>query len=1584
MNDEYYYENDDGTTHDISNDNNENELREIEGIESDDEYAITDEITFETETAEQDSEFCTTPDSPMYDPKTGERIPKGITLKEWRRRKRAKVRNQTKNGTWTEQDNKVYEYEQEYQKLSDREATHGKWLGRNASKVESEIESIIVGDGRANIISEKRVRNNSVSDERSVVSTEGIFSASEGKVSANTLDNDTRGHYGNKNAMAEMLDKQCAINEALRLLINKIQEHDEPVHKEFVSSVHGRIQPEQKDSVATITKTSVISKERIRSDKAIDKTGAQPSNTANNEETVLGFKGYDLTESVPLTYGSVKLGGPDIISADKNEPCSKGKDYKTPEEKRVSGSQYKSKELYHDDSEYYANANAYLKTKSYDGNVQKSLINYVIEHMPDESQEPQSNEIFHMLDEENTNHIHTDSVYANGSNGSTDTKDEAFFRNPKIIREGFEALGSAAIYSIRAADDSEENDVKRGINLTKSRLADIRMILGISGMIAASSLDTAIGARQSDLMAKLQTKNVDINQIVEFIHRYEGTNGAKSKSIQTRTRANLYRKGRAELEKSLQEQGLKKYEARDILRRRIDGKSIAHDLAIAMAAKEELLDAVQKHKKLFTEKEKEFLESKDFFNTAKYSRKISALTGKYFKKSENEYLKSLNPGASYLSALKERESIKKLGPNVIGRQGFASKLDAVLNMQSYNLNINLTKEAFHNKNSIKLERQIKKKPDFFTRGEKAVVEFQKITEKHSAYVERRKVFNRTKYSIKNLSKVVALFFTKLDADTTNGLDQVLSVKHGVEAAYSLSKLGVQSVWTAAAPVRFIARKTGVTGKVTGAIENAKGNAAAIVKAKKIKVSRRAKESAPGRNITKAGNTLKTAKPVVGVRNRIQSAKTIKQDKKRKIALKKEHVYSKVMNNPVGRILAAPFKGISTVAHGLNKFRDFFTGVGHWILLAIGVTIVVWLTLLFVTGFLMSLGKSIDISGRYVIMAEQDSIEEWVRKYLVLDDDKYEEAISHADSEPVDPHAWGGEKLYHYGVYEPVTTPFFNRSKTNCYYHEKGKQPKADALKGFHVFYIDKDGNTIGNNTTNIKDVISVTTAMIGNDWYSYEAETAEFMDQIYDVLNPATTYVESEIYACTNGCDTYPRKHIDGDPDNGDNWYDSAYKAYECSDEDIYTKYEQLVLDGVRFFPDDTYTYSQKEHYEQLVPQTEKGCNKTASFSFSSEKVSDGYYEEYITTDMGITYPDPSSWVAPEYECQLDDTTYDTECGGYTNAFKADEEGSYYRNTNTTPYTYAFMSYSDNEHVNLVQNAGFYGLYARDYLSTIPHTAIKCCYGHKDLNIYITVLTKEDLIEANGGEIEYRVPVHFSHETGEITEWETKKTESIVTYSRMNSNLHLLTKAFYDKGGFKNSDNQMTIDQICGEDWYELYGINVYSGAAIPDTLSRQANIDRLNYTKLADVSELRKALVQTAYSQVGKIPYYWGGKASSKNIYSNDFGAKTKPDYRRRDKKGLDCSGFVQLMFCIASGAELNEIGGNTKSLVPSLGLERISYSELQPGDLGMENLPGADSNHIGIYAGDGMWIHCAGAPANTVVYNNSNCFRFYYSLGR
>jgi cell wall-associated NlpC family hydrolase len=71
----------------------------------------------------------------------------------------------------------------------------------------------------------------------------------------------------------------------------------------------------------------------------------------------------------------------------------------------------------------------------------------------------------------------------------------------------------------------------------------------------------------------------------------------------------------------------------------------------------------------------------------------------------------------------------------------------------------------------------------------------------------------------------------------------------------------------------------------------------------------------------------------------------------------------------------------------------------------------------------------------------------------------------------------------------------------------------------------------------------------------------------------------------------------------------------------------------------------------------------------------------------------------------------------------------------------------------------------------------------------------------------------------------------------------------------------------------------------------------------------------------------------------------------------GLDCSGLVQTVFRNALGLDLPR----TAREMASLG-NRVTRSELQPGDLVFFNTMRRNFSHVGIYLGDGRFVH---APA-------------------
>ncbi len=142
------------------------------------------------------------------------------------------------------------------------------------------------------------------------------------------------------------------------------------------------------------------------------------------------------------------------------------------------------------------------------------------------------------------------------------------------------------------------------------------------------------------------------------------------------------------------------------------------------------------------------------------------------------------------------------------------------------------------------------------------------------------------------------------------------------------------------------------------------------------------------------------------------------------------------------------------------------------------------------------------------------------------------------------------------------------------------------------------------------------------------------------------------------------------------------------------------------------------------------------------------------------------------------------------------------------------------------------------------------------------------------------------------------------------------------------------------------------------------------------DLNEARKALIQTAAQLVGKVPYEWGGKAQKAGYDTawwslNGIGMQ----------KGLDCSGFVQWCFITAGFDD-----GICKMLISTEEILKntspLSENELQPGDIGLIN-HGDALNHVGIYLGEGYWIHCS-SKAETVILEKTEMFRVFREMPR
>lgn len=174
-----------------------------------------------------------------------------------------------------------------------------------------------------------------------------------------------------------------------------------------------------------------------------------------------------------------------------------------------------------------------------------------------------------------------------------------------------------------------------------------------------------------------------------------------------------------------------------------------------------------------------------------------------------------------------------------------------------------------------------------------------------------------------------------------------------------------------------------------------------------------------------------------------------------------------------------------------------------------------------------------------------------------------------------------------------------------------------------------------------------------------------------------------------------------------------------------------------------------------------------------------------------------------------------------------------------------------------------------------------------------------------------------------------------------------------------------------------LYG-TLGSGQMVPLT-----DAELIAFVNRQECSPMRKHILTTALSLVGKVPYFWGGKSGPG--WNDEWntpklvtaaGSSSTGTIR---PYGLDCSGFSTWVFTTAVGVN---IGAGCNGQYPNT--YAVSASDLLPGDLGF--LADDDGwGHVLIFAGYGengerMWVHSSsgsGVILNTPSYEGSLSYR-------
>ncbi|SFG08451.1 C40 family peptidase [Oribacterium sp. WCC10] len=184
------------------------------------------------------------------------------------------------------------------------------------------------------------------------------------------------------------------------------------------------------------------------------------------------------------------------------------------------------------------------------------------------------------------------------------------------------------------------------------------------------------------------------------------------------------------------------------------------------------------------------------------------------------------------------------------------------------------------------------------------------------------------------------------------------------------------------------------------------------------------------------------------------------------------------------------------------------------------------------------------------------------------------------------------------------------------------------------------------------------------------------------------------------------------------------------------------------------------------------------------------------------------------------------------------------------------------------------------------------------------------------------------------------------------------------------------VERLVSRDWFKTYGFSI--STIDPKNPLTEEEISRYLDGLPDDISGDRKKVIKFALESVGKVPYYWGGKAAGKNYEKNNFGSVVQSDYRGRVLRGLDCSGWVQWVYWSAINNNLN--GSCSSGSLVGEG-ESIRRADLEPGDIVIR--VGADS-HVVMFLGWGangkMIVIHENSSANNVSVNEVTASYPYY----
>ena len=225
----------------------------------------------------------------------------------------------------------------------------------------------------------------------------------------------------------------------------------------------------------------------------------------------------------------------------------------------------------------------------------------------------------------------------------------------------------------------------------------------------------------------------------------------------------------------------------------------------------------------------------------------------------------------------------------------------------------------------------------------------------------------------------------------------------------------------------------------------------------------------------------------------------------------------------------------------------------------------------------------------------------------------------------------------------------------------------------------------------------------------------------------------------------------------------------------------------------------------------------------------------------------------------------------------------------------------------------------------------------------------------------------------EDSEGDEDEDEEPVTYTVLNVYVTSKSQAEMRTAYHFTARQNAMLDELLLSEYQSLF--MQLTGSYVNISLSPE-ELAALMENLPQNLDERRKAVVMAAYSLIGKVNYFWGGKSTVIG-WDSRWGTPTTVTSARSSTTGtvrpfgLDCSGYVTWAFCNAAGTSdaVDIIKHGTSNQYANS--HKISWSELMPGDLVFFD---HSSPHVGIIIGEKangnvIIAHCASGRNNVVV---------------